>query len=453
MAEAFCLTASSNSVGTLMVEYLVKPVDRRIRHLCRLNKTVEELQEQENKLTREQTRVQEDVNEAKRHIETQVIEKYVEDWTDTVNILNDVQSLKSRIEENKKCFRWCPNWSWRYHLSKEIEKKTQDIKKLVESSKFERYGHRPELIGLEFSKTEGYVASSSAFAFNEIMEALKNDAVNIIGVWGMGGVGKTTLVTEVGNKAKELQLFGKAIKVVVSQTPDIGRIQDKIADFLDLKFEKKTEEGKAEELWLRLKNEEKVLVVLDDMWDELDLKKIGISVLENGKGCSIILTTRNRSVCEAMKTQLTVSVNVLDKGEAWKLFEMNASLSSAAPDIIEVAKEVAEECGGLPVAIVPLARALRTKDLNGWKSALKKLKRSMLMDIEKVPKEVEKNAYLCLEMSYKQLGKTTKKCFLMCALYPEDYSIDIEDLVRYAWGLRIYQNAESIQDVREGRSV
>lgn len=30
------------------------------------------------------------------------------------NTLNDVQSLKLRVEENKRCFQWCPDWIWRY---------------------------------------------------------------------------------------------------------------------------------------------------------------------------------------------------------------------------------------------------------------------------------------------------------------------------------------------------
>ncbi|XVF18485.1 hypothetical protein REPUB_Repub11eG0025700 [Reevesia pubescens] len=453
MAEAFCLGAAANAVGTMMTDYLVKPVERRLCYLFRFHKIVQELQVKEKQLTQEQTRVKEDVNEAKRHIQTQVIEDYVEGWlTEAENALNlEVPSLEVRIQENKRCFRWCPNWSWRYRLSKEIEKKTEDITKLVNNSKFERIGHRAELLGLEFMPSKGFVVSkSSAAAFNDIMAALKDDKVHMIGVWGMGGVGKTTLVREVGNKAKELQLFHKVINAVVSQTVNIGKIQDKIADFLDLKFEKETVEGKAEELWLRLEKEEKVLIFLDDMWTELNLKEIGIPFEENRKGCKIILTTRHGHVCEYMASEVTVSLGVLEDDEAWTLFKMNASLdNSTSADIIKVAKEVAKECNGLPIALVTLAKALMKKSLIGWKLARDKLKSSRLIEIENVSDDVEKNAYLSLELSYNHLRReTTKRCFLLCALYPEDYSIDVEDLVRYAWGLRLYQNADSIEQVR-----
>ncbi|XP_017639833.1 putative disease resistance protein At5g05400 [Gossypium arboreum] len=233
MAGEFCLAAASNAVGTLMVDYLVKPIDRRIRYLFRFHKLIEDLHQQQSNLKREQTRVEEDVKEAKLQIHTQVIEDYVDEWLKNVdNALKDVQNLDSRVEENKRCFRWCPNWCWRYQLGKEIEKKTVYISKLVEDSHFERIGHRAELPGLEFFTSKDIVASkSSTAAFNNIMEALEDDKVNMIGVWGMGGVGKTTIVKEVGKKTKELGCFRKVIEVVVPkiQSLKIFKIKQQIS--------------------------------------------------------------------------------------------------------------------------------------------------------------------------------------------------------------------------------
>ncbi|MBA0580026.1 hypothetical protein Gorai_022262 [Gossypium raimondii] len=282
------------------------------------------------------------------------------------------------------------------------------------------------------------------------MEALKDDKVNMIGVWGMGGVGKTTLVKEVGKKTKDLGCFRKVIEVVVSQKSIIENIQDKIADFLDLEFKKKTKEGRAGELWLRLENEEKVLIILDDMWNEVHLKEIGIPLNENGKGCKIILTTRLMKVCDSMECQVIIPVDVLDSDEAWGLFRKKANLNErVSRDILEEAEKVAEECKGLPVAIVTLAAALKkTETRGGWKVARKKLESSRLVEIGNIGEE-ERNAYLCIKMSYENLKKeTTKRCFLWCGLYPEDHSIEVEDLVRYAWCLELFGKADSIGEVR-----
>ncbi|XVF79132.1 hypothetical protein PTKIN_Ptkin14bG0195200 [Pterospermum kingtungense] len=456
MALAFLISAVNNAVGTLMVDYLVKPVERRARYLFCFETFVEEFQEEEKKLNVEKTRVQGDVREAKLQTQTQEIENYVEDWLTEADavLTKDVKNLVVRIEENKKGFCLCPNWCWRYKLSQDLEEKTVAIQKLVvRSSKFERVGHRATLPGIEFIHSEGYLVSkASASAFDEIMKALEGDEVKMIGVWGMGGVGKTTLVTEVGSKAKSLQLFNRVIKVVLSQTPDIEKIQQKIADFIDLKFEKKSTEGRAEELWLRLEKEEKLLIVLDDMWKEINFKDVGIPFDGHRKDCKIILTTRRKPVCESMTCQVTVTLGVLDEDEAWTLFKEKAGLDEDKVDAeaIKKAKEVAKECNGLPVAIVTLATALRgTRTVMGWEVAHKKLESSRLMEIGNIEEEVDQNAYMCLKTSYDYLKKdTTKRCFLLCGLYPEDQSIDAEDLVCYAWALELYRNATSIEEVR-----
>ncbi|KAL4272688.1 hypothetical protein GQ457_13G004760 [Hibiscus cannabinus] len=385
MAGEFCLAAASNAVGTLMVDYVVKPIERRIRYLFRFPKFVRDFRQQQNNLNREQTRVNEDVREAKLQIQTQVIEEDVKQWlSDAENALEDARILDSRIDENKRCFRWCPNWSWRYRLSEEIEEKTEDISKLVEGSHFNRIGHRAVLPDLELLPSEGIMAfESSTAAFNKIMEALEDDKIKLIGVWGMGGVGKTTLVKKVGQEVKR---FDRVMIVTVSASPDNGKIQDKIADSIRLRFESQTEEGKAAELWSRLKDG-KFLIILDDLWnewnDDADLKKVGIPLVENGKGCILILTTRRRTVCESIKCQVTIPIDILNSDEAWSLFRMKADLDEiVSKDIVEEAKKVAEECKGLPVAIVTVASALKyTKTRKGWELARKKLESNRLPEI------------------------------------------------------------------------
>ncbi|KAG4161099.1 hypothetical protein ERO13_D01G038100v2 [Gossypium hirsutum] len=398
MALEFCLAAASSFVAPLLVDYLVKPIERRIRYLFRFHKIVQELHQNKEDLAAKETKVKEDVEEAKLQIRTQVIYDQVDEWLPKAeNALKDVEDLDSKIKENKRCFRLCPNWCWRYQLSQEIENKTLEIIDLVKESKFERDGHRAKLPNLDLVTSKNHVDSkSSDAAFNKIME-------------NVGG---------------EVKGFDRVIMVTVSETLDIEKMQNKIADDIDLNFEKKTGEVKAAELWSRLSNG-KFLVILDDLWkewnDDGDLRKIGIPLVKDEKGCKIILTTRNYNVCQHMECEETVQVKVLEDDEAWTLFEMNAGLKKADSRVIGEAKKIVKECKGLPLAIVTLARAL--------KNAREKLEGSELMEIRSIQKETDKNVYMSLKISYEHLeDKMAQTCFLLCALYPEDHSINVEDL-------------------------
>ncbi|TYI96108.1 hypothetical protein E1A91_D01G047100v1 [Gossypium mustelinum] len=366
MGSEWGLSAASGLVAPLLVDYLVKPIERRIRYLFRFHKIVQELHQNQQDLAAKETQVKDDVEEAKLQIRTQVIYDQVDEWpTKAENALKDVKVLDSEIEENKRCFCLCPNWCWRYQLSQEIENKTLEIADLVKKSEFKRVGHRAKLPSLDLVTSKDNVdLKSSGAAFNKIMEALKDDIVKKIGVWGMGGVGKTTLVRNVSGKVRG---FDRVIMVTVSETVDIEKIQNKIADDLDLKFGKNTEGGKATELWSRLSNG-KFLVIIDDLWkewnDDGDLRKIGIPLVKDEKGCKIILTTRNYNVCQHMECEETIQLKVLEDGEAWTLFEMNAGIKKADSRVIGEAKKIAKECKGLPLAIVTLAKALKGKALD-----------------------------------------------------------------------------------------
>ncbi|MBA0865060.1 hypothetical protein Goshw_008550, partial [Gossypium schwendimanii] len=164
---------------------------------------------------------------------------------------------------------------------------------------------------------------------------------------------------------------------------------------------------KATELWSSLIIR-KFLIILDNLWNQWgdeDFKYICIPLVSNDKGSKAILRTREQKVWKYIRYEHMVQLDVMDEDEEWNLFNMNENLDGDSPKIIEVAMEVAKECGGLPLAIVPLARALRGKIINRWKLACHKISSSRLMNIKDVPKQIEKSTYMSLEMSYNNLGK------------------------------------------------
>ncbi|OMO81737.1 Disease resistance protein [Corchorus capsularis] len=448
MASGFFEACVSNALATMFVDYLVKPIVRQLGFMFRFNKIVKDFGEQRKQLTLKQVSVEDAIQDAKN--QNQKIDVMVEDWWTTARKLQqEAGSLEVNIQENKKCFNWCPNLCWRYQLSKQAAKKSVAISDHVKKSEFQYIGHPAELPDINLITSKDVLLSKSAdLAKSQIMEALNDDGVNIIGVWGMGGVGKTTLVNEVGRKAKESKHFDKVLNVVVSQNQNIEKIQDRVAESLNLTLDKKSEVGKAEQLWVRLQNEKSILIIIDDLWKKLDLKAVGIPIGEHHKGCKILLTSRSQKVCSLMESEKVVRLDVLDKDEAWHLFQSCAALNDdTSPGILKVAAEVAKECKGLPIALSSLGKSLKGANLNEWSEAIRKLRMSRLLEIECV--EEDKNAYKCLKLSYDFLRhEETKICFLMCSLYPEDSFIPVEELVRHVWGLELFQGVKSIQEAR-----
>ncbi|TYI84776.1 hypothetical protein E1A91_D05G390500v1 [Gossypium mustelinum] len=212
----------------------------------------------------------------------------------------------------------------------------------------------------------------------------------------------------------------------------------------------KNEQGRRseQELWLRLKKEPRILIIVDDIWESINLKeKIGIPIGDDHKGCKVLLTTRRQPVCRAMDCQNVVQLGCLNDDEAWTLFEKKAGLDDFSDDSIKsLANQIVKKCGGLPIAIVPLGSALKGKTHHEWEAAYRRLKDRRLTEIEDINEE---NAYVCLEASFDYLkNMETKTCFLLCSLFPEDDEIYVENLVGYAWGLELYNGMDSIKDVR-----
>ncbi|CAL5423018.1 unnamed protein product [Camellia sinensis] len=282
------------------------------------------------------------------------------------------------------------------------------------------------------------------------MEALTDDSIFVIGICGMGGVGKTTMVKEVAKKVEEKKMFDIIVMVAVSQNPNLINIQSEIAKILDLKnFEGNNLPTGMGKIRSKILKSGRVLVILDDVWDILELNEIGIPFGDDCKSCKIVLTSRSEDVCNGMNTQKNFMVRVLCEEEAWNLFKEKAAIpyndTSHTIDFKSKQMAVMKECGGLPIAIVTVGRALKGKGKPSWDSALEQLRKPIVNNIKGVYDKVIKS----LELSYNFLeSKEAKKCFLLCPLYPEDFAIPIEDLVRYAIGIELFERIDSVHQAR-----
>ncbi|RVW70674.1 putative disease resistance protein [Vitis vinifera] len=297
---------------------------------------------------------------------------------------------------------------WLLRLSREAKKRARFVAEIQGDGKFERVSYRVPLSGIGSAPFKGHEALESRMTtLDEIMEALRDAHVNIIGVWGMASVGKTTLMKQVAKQAEEEKLFDKVVMAYISSTPELKKIQGELADMLGLKFEEESEMGRAARLCERLKKVKKILIILDDIWTELDLEKVGIPFGDDHKGCKMVLTSRNKHVLSnEMGTQKDFPVEHLQEEEALILFKKMAGDSIEEPDLQSIAIDVAKECAGMDAMV-----------------------------------------YSTLELSYKHLeGDEVKSLFLLCGLMFN--KIYIDDLLKYGMGLQLFQGTNTLEEAK-----
>ncbi|KAI8554145.1 hypothetical protein RHMOL_Rhmol05G0075500 [Rhododendron molle] len=435
-----------------IIDIVFESVGRHLGYLFHYKENLKNLEVEKNKLQELRRTIEGKIHEAKTSGE--VILDNVSDWLKEVDGLRQgVETFmdKKTVNENVQCFKFsCPDFITRYSLSKEAKKKMGDVKSLSEKSHFGAIAHlatpSPEL---QLPSCGEYVSfDSRALVFNRIMEALEDSKVNVIGVYGTGGVGKTTMVQKVGEQVKKDGLFDEVVMAVVSQDANVVKIQGVLADCLNLKLEAETEVGRAFKLWHRLNNGKRNLVILDDVWKELNLKEIGIPITNGNKGCKVVLTSRNQHVLKNMEVDIDFPIQVLLEEEAQILFKKKMGNNVDSHDQLhDIAYAVCRECRGLPVAILAVGAALKGKSMYAWKSSLDKLRKSMLNNIE----DIDPTLFTSLRLSYDYLESTdAKSCFLLCCLFPEDAQIPIEELARHCMARRLLgQNPDTLEEARD----
>ncbi|KAL1075599.1 hypothetical protein V6Z11_D11G374900 [Gossypium hirsutum] len=441
------ITGTASNLVAGVVGYVFQKIRRNFSYVCRYRRMVSGFEKKVEMLKDKRDIVLLDVDAARKNDEN--ISPEVNSWLAKADKMIDLElkEVKGLEDEAKnKCFiGLCPNFKARYQLSKKAEEDAGAVDELLQQGGFDKVSYRdvPQPVVVVPPKDFDDF-DSRKLVFNKIMEAVKDPNLNIIGVYGMPGVGKTTLVKEVIRQVKEDKLFDSVVMAVVTHTPDIKKIQDQIADTLGLTFKEQSMSGRASRLCQRLKKEKKIFVVLDDIWAKLDLMEVGIPFGDEHQGCTMLLTSRDLNVLSKdMDAKMRYSIGVLEHEEAWEFFKKIAGDGVESSDLLPIATEVAKKCGGLPIAIRTLATSLRNEPPFVWEDALRQLNRPSSSNFI----EVSAAAYSSIEWSYDRLqSEEYKQIFLLCSLM--GHNISFEVLLVCAMGLGLFRGVNTVEETR-----
>ncbi|KAG9445332.1 hypothetical protein H6P81_016672 [Aristolochia fimbriata] len=408
---------------------LYVPFKRHCGYLCFYAKNVKELEDEVELLQTQREDMNKKLDEESRSNMTP--QQAVKKWKGSADkAVEEAEILSGQMKEEQRCLMgWCPNLRWRHEVGKKASKQIDQVQKLKENgdrflSSVTICHPRPPPDVEEIRLGDKYVSTT---VMEQVMDALGDDNVRSIGIHGMGGIGKTTLVENINNRLKGSNLFDKVIFVIVSQNQDMNVIQDRMGNRIGMNFDHKDSTySRANRLLEMLKKLKSVLIILDDVWTELKVVELGLPRKNEHECCKIIVTTRNRDVCLQMGMDKVFEMKPFSYELAWALFESKVGDVLKNEKLLKVGEDIVKECGGSPLAIVTLGSTLaHEEDGYVWRDALSRLKSSEPTQLDGIISQV----ITSIEFSYDHLrDQGMKFCFLFCSLFPEDYNINLDDL-------------------------
>ncbi|THU74652.1 hypothetical protein C4D60_Mb04t35650 [Musa balbisiana] len=341
-------------------------------------------------------------------------------------------------EEPKRCACLCGcdmDLLHRHRVARKVVQNLQDVNKLKSDGDAftPPFTHEPPREPVEELPFETQTIGME-LALSQLLSRFDDAEKSIIGVHGLGGMGKTTLLKTLNNELKENTRDYHVvimIEVANSETLNVVDMQKIIANRLGLPWNESETERERSTFLRRALRRKKFVVLLDDVWKKFQLADVGIPTPSSDNGCKLIVASRSNQVCVEMGDKEPMEMPCLNENESLRLFRSNlmAEVSAAIDhdsDMRESAMDIIQSCGGLPLALNVVGCALAcSMDAVEWKQAARAMRRYSWR-IHGVQEMLN-----VLKFSYDKLDDTQQKCFLYCTLFPEYGSINKELLVNY----------------------
>ncbi|KAJ0763439.1 putative TIR domain, P-loop containing nucleoside triphosphate hydrolase [Helianthus annuus] len=277
-----------------------------------------------------------------------------------------------------------------------------------------------------------------------------SDGVCIVGIWGVGGGGKTTVASAAYAELSH-QFEGHCLLQNIREESNkhgLEKLQEKILSLvLKTKDIVVGSEIEGRSMIERKLHSKRVLVVLDDVDNVKQLEELAGSHAWFGEGSRIIITTRDKHLLSTRYADEVYEVSLLSPNEAIELFSRHAfQKDKPIEDYEMLLEEVVSYAGGLPLALKVLGSFLYDKNKDEWKCALARLK-----DIP--DDEVTKR----LKISYDGLTPHEKVLFLDIACFFRGEDKDEVMMVFDACnlhpviGIKVLEQKSLIKVSKEGR--
>ncbi|XP_037495857.1 LOW QUALITY PROTEIN: disease resistance protein RUN1 [Jatropha curcas] len=269
--------------------------------------------------------------------------------------------------------------------------------------------------------------------------SIGSDGVRIVGIYGMGGIGKTTIAKTYYN-LMSCQYEGRAFLADVREVCSKGGLlslqEQLLRDILmnnlrDILMEKHVKIWNAYRGMVMIKNRlrfRRVLIVIDDVDQLYQLQNLAGMKYWFGLGSRIIITTRDEHLLMSHGVDTIYKAKELNNTEALQLFILKAFKDSGPPkDYVPLSSKFVNYANGLPLALEVLGSFLFGKTLNEWRASLNRLKENPeneILDTLQISfdglEETERQIFLDIACFFKGKNEDhVTKILDTCGLYPD----------------------------------